>query len=251
MADPLEIYVLGKTVKLLQPEKGFRTSMDSVMVAAACPARAGERILDMGCGVGAVAFCLLRRVPGVVVTGVDTSSDCLALAARNARINGADTAASFIRCDIRQFSVTDPAQRFDHAVCNPPFLEAGTHTRSPDAGRAAALGHDEEGMGLAAWIDAGFHNLRSGGSLTLIHRADALDRVIQALGRRFGAVEIIPLWPRAGEAAKRVVVRAVKDRKSPAVLHAGLVLHEAGGGQSAAAEAVLRDGAALFPAVKG
>ncbi len=71
------------------------------------------------------------------------------------------------------------------------------------------------------------------------------DDIIQALGRRFGAVEIIPLWPRLGEAAKRVIVRARKDRQTPCTLHPGLVLHEAGGGYTPETDGILRDMAAL------
>lgn len=245
-----EIYVLGKRVRLLQPEGGFRTSLDSVMLAAACPARAGDRTLDMGCGVGGAAFCLLQRVPGCRVTGVDIVPGNVELARRNALLNEAQDKADFACADIRAYEVGGPEGRFDHAICNPPYLEAGTYTPSPDELRAAALGHGTqegagEGMDLAEWIGAGFRLLKSGGSLTMIHRADAVDRIVQALGRRFGAVEIVPLWPRTGVAAKRVIVRAVKDRRSPATLHPGLVLHEKDGAYTGAAQAVLSDMQAL------
>ena len=75
-----EIYVLDKRVRLLQPEKGFRTAIDSVMLAAACPARGGTRVLDMGCGVGAAAFCLLDRMPGAFVCGIEIQSQYIELA---------------------------------------------------------------------------------------------------------------------------------------------------------------------------
>lgn len=238
MADSVEIHVLDKRVRLLQPTAGFRTSLDSVMLAAACPARTGERVLDMGCGVGGAAFCVLERVPGCLVSGVDVQADYVALAERNIALNGREGSAGFVHADIRDYA---PEHRFDHVVCNPPYLEEGKHTPSPDAGRAAANG----GMEVRDWIDAGFRLLKSGGSLTLIHRADALDRIMQALGKRFGAVETIPLWPRGGETAKRMIVRAVKDRKSPATLHAGIVLHNKDGSYTEEAEAVLRGGIGL------
>jgi tRNA1(Val) A37 N6-methylase TrmN6 len=100
-------------------------------------------------------------------------------------------------------------------------------------------------MSVKDWIDAGFHLLQPGGSLTMIHRADALDRIVQALGRRFGGVELIPLWPHAGEAAKRIIVRARKDRKTPATVHAGIVLHDAKGEYTQEADRILRGGEAI------
>lgn len=241
MAQTTEIHVLDKKVRLLQPEKGFRTSIDGVLLAAACPVQGGQNVLDMGCGVGTVGLCILHRVPGACVTGVEIQQECVTLAQENAVLN--ENAVEFVHGDIRDFS---PEICFDHIVCNPPFLEARHHLPSPEEGLAKARGHQDEELTVQDWVDAGFRNLKSGGSFTMIHRADATDRIIRALGKRFGAVEIIPLWPHTGEDAKRVIVRAVKDRKSPAMLRAGLVLHEEGGSYTAAADNVLRGGAALL-----
>ncbi len=239
MNAPEEIFVLDRRVRLLQPPGGFRTSLDSVMLAAACPARAGERVLDMGAGVGGAAFCVLARISGCHVTGVEIQPDYHALAVRNIALNGAVGKADFILSDIAAYE----SGRFDHVICNPPYLEAGTYTPSADAGRAVALGHD--GADLKDWIDAGFRLLKSNGSLTMIHRADAIDKIILGMGRRFGAIEIIPLWPHAGEAAKRVIVRAVKDRRSPASLHPGITLHDDRGAYTPDADAILREAQAL------
>ncbi len=245
MTEPAEIYVLGKKVRLLQPVQGFRTSLDSVMLAAACPAQDGERVLDMGCGVGGASFCLLYRQPGLDLTGLDIQQDYIDLANKNVAINGPVLKVSFLHCDIRQFDCADKDQRYDHAICNPPYLEAGHHMPSPHEGRAAALGHHELEMTLKDWVDAAFRLLKPRGVLTMIHRADSTDRIIQALGKRFGAVEIIPLWPKVGEPAKRVIIRAGKDRKSPATLYSGLVLHEEDGSYTIAADKILRHASAL------
>ena len=243
MADTnVEIHVLDKKVRLLQPEKGFRTSLDSVFLAAGCPAVSGERVLDMGSGVGGAAFCLLWRVSGVHVTGVEIQSGHAEMARTNIILNSMEGRAEFVASDIADFRTVTP---FDHVICNPPYLEAGTYTPSPSEERAMALGHEGRETTLKDWIDAGFQNLKSGGSLTIIHRADMTDKIIAGLGKRFGAVEIIPLYPRLGEEAKRVIVRAVKDRKTPARLHAGIILHEADGRYTESADAILRDGAAI------
>ena len=244
MTEPVEIFVLGKTVRLLQPAGGFRTSLDSVMLAAACPAKAGERILDLGCGVGGASFCLLKRIESCSITGIEKQPEYIDLAKQNAILNGRPD-SHFVETDIRTYKIADPDQRFDGVICNPPYMEGGQHMPSPDEGRATALGHQDEDITLKDWIDCAFHALKSGGHLTMIHRADALDRIIQFLGKRFGAIEIIPLWPRTGEAAKRLILRARKDRHTPAKLHPGLVLHEADGRYTEAADAVLRAGAGL------
>ncbi len=240
MSDHNEpIHVLNRRVALYQPAQGFRTSLDSVMLAAACPAKAGQSVLDLGCGVGSAGLCLASRVPGIHLTGVEIQADHVALAEKNAALNGVP--AAFTCADIRHYK--GPLQ--NHVICNPPFSEAGKHLPSPSSAKAMARGHIEADCSLKDWIDAGFRNLKNGGSLTLIHMAAETHTIVQALGKRFGAVEIIPLWPRAGVPAKRVILRAIKNRKTQAVIHPGLVLHEADGAYTAAADRILRDGGAL------
>ena len=243
MADPVEIHVLDHKVRLLQPLDGFRTSLDSVFLAAACPAQQGSRVLDLGCGVGGASFCVLARVQGSHVTGVEIQETHVDLARRNIPLNGAEGRAAFIHADVRHFAVAD---RFDHVICNPPYLEAGTYTPSPSGERALALGHEGTETLLQDWLDGGFHALVSGGSFTMIHRADMSDKIIQGLGRRFGAIEIIPLWPRTGQDARRVIVRAIKDRRTPARIRAGIVLHEQNGDYTVDADAILRGGGAIL-----
>ncbi len=237
MTGSVEIHVLNKRVRLLQPADGFRTSLDSVMLAAACPAKAGDHVLDMGCGVGGAGFCVLARVPGTHLHGIDIQPDHIDLACRNIALNDMQSRAQFEAGDIRDAA----AGTFDHVICNPPYLETGTHSISPSQKKAIAHGHHEEDISVYDWLDAGFRHLKSGGSLTMIHRADRTDKIILGLKNRFGAIEIIPLWPRAGENAKRVIIRAIKDRRTPARLHTGVVLHEADGRYTPTADDILRD----------
>ena len=231
---PEEIYVLNKKIRLLQPADGFRTCLDSVMLAAACPAQGGDHVLDLGTGVGGAGLCVLFRVPDVKLTGIEIQPDHVDLAIQNAAQNNMAARAEFICADICDFK----NGQFDHVITNPPYMEAGTHLASPSDKKARAHNHDD--TTLTDWIDAAFRNLKSGGSFTIIHRADQTDKIILGFGKRFGEIEIIPLWPKTGVAAKRVIIRALKDRRSPAMLHPGLVLHRENGDYTDEAEAILR-----------
>lgn len=242
----LEIHVLDRKVRLLQPaDGGFRTSLDSVMLAAACPAKGGDHILDMGCGVGGASFCLTHRVPDIRLTGIEREPVYCDLAVRNAALNGIQERSVFLCADFRHCDF-GPKPVFDHVILNPPFRESGDHTPSPDELRAAAHGHQSEDISLEDWIRAAHRFVKNGGSVTLIYPATGTDRIIRAMGRMFGAIEIIPLWPRVGEEAKRVIIRARRDRKTPARILPGLVLHEPDGGYTSAAEDILREGKGLY-----
>ncbi len=235
--------LLGGRVRLLQPERGYRAAIDPVLLAAATPARDGEAALELGCGAGAAMLCLAARVPGLRLTGLELQPEAAALARRNVALNGWDDRIAVIEGDLARPPEALRPNGFDRILANPPFYGAGAHTRSPSPGKAASHGEGE--ADLAAWIGAALRLLKSKGTLTLIHRTDRLDVILALMNGRFGAVTILPLWPKAGTEAGRVIVTGRRDARSPARLLPGLVLHGADGRYTAEAEAVLRDGAAL------
>ena len=98
---------------------------------------------------------------------------------------------------------------------------------------------------LADWVRFSLAMVRSKGTVTFIHRADRIDALLGQIAGRAGEVVVFPLWPGQGRAASRILVRARKQVSAPARLAAGLVLHDAGGGLSAGAEGVLREGRGL------
>lgn len=235
---------LGGRLVLRQPAAGYRAGADAVMLAAACPARGGQRVIELGCGAGAALLCLALRVPGLVLTGIERHPATADLARHNAATNG--IAARILTADIAALPAGLRGEGFDHVIANPPFFAAGT--AAPDPARAAARHEDTP---LEAWIDAGLRRLLPGGTLTLIHRAEALDRILAALAGRAGAAAILPLAARRGRDAGRVIVGARKGSRGPLRLLSPFVLHEKeahgsdGEDLTPAAQAVLRAGAAI------
>ncbi len=235
--------LLGGRVRLAQPCQGYRVAVDAVALAAAVAARPGERVLDLGTGVGACALCLAVRVPGVLVTGLELQPALAALAADNVGANDLVGRVNILTGDLRYPPPELAPASFDRVMANPPYLRPGSHTPSPDLSRATANSEGE--ASLSDWIDVAARMLRPRGYITLVHRADRLDEVISLLHKEFGALVLFPLWPRAGVAAKRILFTGRLGAASPSRLAAGLVLHGDGGGFTAGAQAVLRDGGGL------
>lgn len=240
---------LNGAVRLWQPANGYRAATDPVFLAAACQAKPGQSVLDVGSGAGAAAFCLAARVKGLRQEGVELSADYADLSRRNAQRNGVSWLA---HCgDVRAAPLFLRSASYDHVITNPPFFEADAAPPSPDRGRDAA---HRETAPLDVWLDFCLRRLKPKGWLTIIHRASRLDDILAALAGRAGDIRILPMWPRAGAPAKRVLIRARKGSRAPLSLTAGLVLHatdpsvsgSVGGAPfTAAATAVLRDGGAL------
>jgi tRNA1(Val) A37 N6-methylase TrmN6 len=64
-----------------------------------------------------------------------------------------------------------------------------------------------------------------------IHTAEALPALLAAMQARFGAITVLPLIPREGEAAHRILVRGIKGSRAPLTLLASRALHTPGGRQ--------------------
>ena len=241
-----DAFLCGR-LQLWQPKKGYRAATDPVLLAAACPAAPGERVLDLGCGAGAAALCLAARVPGVQLAGLELQPAYAVLARRNAAENGIA-----MQVETGDLARMPPGLRveFDHVIANPPYYPAGG-TPSPIAARATALQVDTP---LGDWVQAGARRLAPGGWLTLICGADGLPQVLAAMGSKLGSASVLPLQPREGRAALRILLRARKGGKGAFRLLAPLVLHQGpahdGDRESYAplANAVLRDGASLATA---
>jgi tRNA1(Val) A37 N6-methylase TrmN6 len=243
---------LGGALSILQPASGYRAGLDAVLLAAAARAaiEGRARVLDAGSGVGVVGLAIAARVADANVTLVELDPVLADLARRNAERNGLDGRVRVIIADVTEggrvlheaetASGLAPAS-FEHVVTNPPFYEAGSGT--PPRLKTKAAAHQMREGALDRWMAFLATAAASDGKLTLIHRADALAAVLSALDGRFGCIRVLPVHPRAGASANRILVTAIKG--SRAALRAGLVLQDAEGRYLPAVEAVLRHGEPL------
>lgn len=242
-ADLTRGHLLGGRIHYAQPKDGYRTGIEPVLLAAAVPARPGERVLEAGTGSGAGLLCLAARVPGISGLGIEIEPRMAAIAARNVAANG------FPGLSLRTADILDATANpaaldglFNHAMANPPWHPAeGTPSPLPLRARAKVA---ETGM-IAAWTRALGQTLRYHGSLTLILPARQVPEALSALpAAGCGSPRLFPLWPRAGQPARMLILQAIRGGRAEFRMEAGFVLHE-GTAYTPAAEAVLRDGAAL------
>lgn len=239
-----DAFLCGR-LHLWQPVQGYRAATDAVLLAAACPARPGQSVLDLGCGVGAASLCLATRVPGLQLAGAEVQAEYADLARRNAAENGIKLQVE--TADITQLP-SNLRRSFDHVIANPPYYPQGG-TPSPNAGRATALQLGR--VPLADWVQIGARRLVPGGWLTLICGTDGLPVVLAALAPNLGSAAILPLAPRAARPALRIILRARKTGRGafrllpPFIIHAGPAHDGDRESYTPAANAVLRGGESL------
>lgn len=222
-------------MRIRQPARGYRVNVDTILLAAAVEAGVGDRLLEAGCGVGAAVLAAASRAPGARFVGVERDPAVAALARQNVAANGLAEAVEIVEGDVLDRAVAGGG--FDGVFFNPPFDEEG-EGRPPAEHRRHA--HVAEAP-LRTWVGALADRLTGGGALTVIHRAAKLPEILASLEGRLGGVEALPIRPRAGEPAKRVLVRARKGSRAPFRLYAGVDLHDASGGKYAPRiEAIMR-----------
>ena len=214
--------------------------MDAVLLAAAVPAGFDGLVYDAGAGVGTAGLGIATRCEAARVGLIELDPLSAALAQDNVLANGLDARVVVHACDL--IAQTGGLERADLVVTNPPFYEPDAVRSSPDARRRMA--HVGTLEGTAAWIKACLHLLRARGVLIIIHRSAMLPQILHVLERRAGGVTILPIHTREGAPAKRILLRAVCQSRTPLAIMPGLVLNRAGR-SSAEADRIARGEASL------
>jgi tRNA1(Val) A37 N6-methylase TrmN6 len=218
--------ILGGAVRLGQAPEGYRAGLDAALLAAACDAAPGARVLDAGCGAGAVMLAAAVRRPEVRFTGVERDAAALELARGNIAANSLEARVEALEGDIGQPFARLGRPPFDAVLANPPYFDDERSLRGPAAAKRGAWIAEE---GLNAWLAFLVKAAREGGTILLIHRADRLADILAGLAPKAGSFQIRPVHPFADAAASRVLVRAVKTGKAPLRLLPPLVLHDRAG----------------------
>jgi tRNA1(Val) A37 N6-methylase TrmN6 len=250
MTDPLldvsEDAFLGGQLRLRQLKSGHRAGHDAVLLAAATLARPGDRVADLGAGIGVAGLSVARRVGGIDLVLVEIDPKLSDLARSNAAAN--EIAAEVIVLDVEAKPAVFAAcglgpDSIDVVLMNPPFNDPARHRRSPDDARGMA--HVASETTLSNWIHAARRILKSRGVLTLIWRADGLAEVLSTLAYGFGSLEILPVHGDVRGPANRILVRAIKGGRAPTQIHPGLMLNDESGVPNKRVQEVLAGKATL------
>ena len=233
--ETTEDTLLNGRIRIRQPARGYRVNVDTLLLAAAIEAKDGARLMEAGSGVGAALLAIAIRNENVTLVGVERDQNIASISRENVAAN-----AMMHRIEIVTGDALDRTMQlgvFDGVFANPPFDGEG-EGRAPAESRRYAHVADAP---LDTWIASLADRLTGGAALTLIHRAAKMPELLAAFDGRLGGAEVIPIRPREGEAAGRVLVRARKGSRAPFRLCPELVLHDGSGAKyTPETEAILR-----------
>lgn len=241
MDDYTHDYLLDKRVKIFQPLNGYRASTDAVILSSMISKiKKGESILDVGSGTGAISLCLASRFAEQQpqIMGLELQPQLAELSNLSAQANNFASFLQYINCNIKNKPREIKNCSFNHVITNPPYSESDM----PSPNISKALAHNHNNFSLKAWIDFCIKMIAPLGHFYIINRAEALDEILASIHGKLGHIEVIPLFSKAGQKAKRVVVRAQKDKHTPTTIHSGLIIHEANGEYTQTSHRILRLG---------
>lgn len=241
MQETEKNYLLDKKVIIYHQKGLYKASSDAVWVASAlAKVKKGDNILDVGSGGGAVSLCLASRFKDaqVKITGIELQKELAESANKSAAANGFDF-LNYLNCNIYEAKL--PYCSFAHVITNPPY--SSSDMPSPNDSKATA--HNFKFEDLKKWLDFCIKMLKPQGVFYIINRAEALEDIIAHISGKLGAIEVFPLYSKQGQKAKRVIIRAKKDSKTPLVIHAPIFVHNEDGSYSQKAEEILRQGMSI------
>ena len=244
---------LGGKFEVLQPEKGrHRSGLDAVLLAAAVPSDSKGVLVDLGSGVGVAGLAAISRIQELTATLVDCDPIMCALARESLKLPMNFQLAE--RVTVIEADVTAKGRErqkaglmgnsANHVVMNPPFYDCDRVSSSPESQRSQA--HILAKGGIEPWIRTASDILIGNGTLTVIFQAGGMSELLDAMKGRFGSIIIVPVVPRVGMAATRLIVQGIRGSRTPTEVRRGIVLHEQSGGNFLPeALAVQRDGSGL------
>jgi len=197
-------------LNISQPEKGYRFSLDSLILAAHIQPKGNETVMDMGCGCGIISLILAQRYPNLKITGIEIQEELYDYARKNILANGFENSIHVLHQDIRTLQWSRIGTGADIIVSNPPYKKLGTGRMNPDPQKAMA--RHETGLSIDMLIECSSRLIRDQGLLCVIFPFDRFSDLALAMARhQFYPESIRLVHIKPGTKARRVIVRAVKN----------------------------------------
>ena len=239
-------YLLDKKVKIFQPVNGYRASTDAVFLSSLVDEKKVKEdmeILDVGSGTGAISLCLAARLKNkkISIKGIDIQEDLVELSNFSSKENGFGDFLNYMNVDIRKKTPLK-AGNFDFVITNPPYSDHDM----PSPNQSKKTAHNHQDFNLSEWLNFCLKMLKPKGYILLINRTEAINEILEAMSNKAGNIEVLPIYSKIGQNAKRVAVIAQKGYKGITKILPPFYTHNEDGSYTIKAQSILREGTGFF-----
>jgi tRNA1Val (adenine37-N6)-methyltransferase len=230
--------ILGGRLQLVQPKRGYRFSIDAILLGRFASCRPGARVLELGAGCGVVSMMIATLHRPSIVTALEIQPSLASMIERNARLNRLDKITA-VEADLRLRKIAHVAPAaYDLVLANPPYRRVGSGRQSPNAGRR--LARDESAASLRQFIVAAARYVIHGGRVAMIFTAERSAELLAELrAHRLEPKRIRMVHPRIDIDASTILVEARRGAGLGVEIEPPLVLYAAKGTYSAEARSML------------
>ncbi len=231
---------LGGMIKLRQPVDGYRATSDAVTLASAVDEiKKDDKVLDVGCGTGAVSLCLGARFANTEIFGIELQNENVELANENSKLNNFEKNIKFFQGNVFEKNIFSD-KNFDIVISNPPFMDKSDYA-SPDDSRDKT----RREANYKGWIDFCVRRVKDYGKIFLIIKPDKLDETLQVFEKKIGAIKIFPIYSKQNQSAKKIVIYGVKSSRAKLEILPAIVLHNDDGSTNENAKKIQKDAVSL------
>jgi tRNA1(Val) A37 N6-methylase TrmN6 len=217
-------------VSILQPTKGFRFTLDSLLLADFCRIRPRDRVLEPGAGTGIISIALAKKFPSARFVADEVEPQAYGLLRLNIERNGLVDAITTVKRDLRHLSRSIPPETFDTIVANPPYVKFGTGRISPSPERRGA--RQEQTATLTAWLNLqGL--LKNRGRYFLVFPANRAAELLSLLRKKhLEPKRLRSVHPFVDKPASLLLIESIKGAGIGLEIQPPLIVHGPGGGYS-------------------
>jgi tRNA1Val (adenine37-N6)-methyltransferase len=227
-------------VTVTQPAKGFRFTLDSLLLADFCRVKPHDRILEPGAGTGIISLLLARKFPTARFTAVEIEPRAYELLRLNIEANGLSENIVPLAQDIGSLNQSLARESFDVIVANPPYTRSGTGRKSPFDERRIA--RQDETASLLLWLELQCL-LKNKGRYILVFPANRVAELISHLReRKLEPKQLRFAHPFKDKPASIVLIEAIKSGGTGLTVLSPLIVHEEGGGYTTEMRALYGSG---------
>ena len=220
--------LLHEKMKIIQPQNGYRFSIDPVLLCGFMDASTDAGIIDLGTGNGIIPLILSQRSPDCRIVGIERQEAMADRARRSVELNNLAHRVEILIADIRALPESLVEQSWDVVCTNPPYRPVGSGRIAPDDERAAAR-HELAGT-VVDFVRAASVLLKSGGRFSLIFLAERLPELLTEMrGYQLEPKRLRMVHPRFGEPANLVLVEGRKDGRPGLKVEPPLFIYKEGG----------------------